>query len=524
MSSVAPDRAANPAMQISTSLWVWFEGAGLAILLMLRLIWVHISPLHEDLFHRNLPMTAVYRGIFIDFTVVCAAGIALLRWMDRRDRESRSPWWIAIAAVAAVRAAGWAQETWAAASFLRPTTIFAGLVAAGVLLWVLRRAWYSAAVKSIRLALMLIGFSICWMLPQLAWMAGYPEPVQASSFAKAPGPIAQRRIVWILFDELSRDQVFDRRYPGLELPAFDRFATQSVSFSDVQPGGYMTELIIPGLMSGNTISDEKTDLDGRLYVKTEDNPRWHPYDARNTLLAKARQSGWSTAISGWFLPYCRLYADELNDCFRIMRFPLPGGYSRVHSTAWNAIAPIQKSLLRVAGRPVSGTTPAELHARDFEEILSHGEAMIADERIGFVFLHLPVPHPAGFYNRRTGAMGYPGSYIDNLALADRALAELLSRIAQTGLAERTTVVISSDHSWRIPMWHPVAGWTREDEAALGNRGFDQRPVLMVRFPEERTGASVGAPFPLIREHEMVQGILAQRIGTPQELEQWAVGK
>lgn len=523
MNSVVSGRGASPPRHISASVWVGFEGAGLGIAAMLRLLWVHISPLHEDLFHRNLPMIAVYRGIFIDFVVVCAAGIALLLWMRRRDPEDRSPWWIAIAAVVMARVAGWIQETWAGIS-VDPRMVFVICAVALALLWILRRTWYGLAVKSLRVALMMVGFSICWMMPQLAWMAAHPEPVQASSFVKEPGQVAQRRIVWILFDELSRDQTFDRRYPGLVLPAFDRFASESVTFSDVQPGGYLTERIIPGLMDGYTITDERTDLDGRLYVKTNENPAWHLYDARNTLLAEARQAGWPTGLAGWYLPYCRIYTSELDECYRTMTEPISGGYSRQHSTAWNALAPIRKPLLLIAGRPVPSTTPAELHARDFEAILSHGEAMIADERIGFVFLHLPVPHPTGFYNRRTGEMGYPGSYVDNLALADRTLAELLGRIAQTRLADRTTVILSSDHSWRIPMWRSQAGWTREDEAALGNRGFDQRPVLMVRFPQQQAGVTVGTPFPLLREHQMVEEILDRRIATPQELRLWATGK
>ena len=522
MKSVASEQA-RPARDDSSSIWVWFEGAGLGVVAMLRLLWVHISPLHEDLFHRNLPMTTVYRGILIDFAAVCVAAIALLLWLNRRDGEGRSPWWIAIAAVAVARGAGWVQETWAGTP-VNPRAAFVCCAGAFALLWLLRRGWYGVAVKALRVALMLVGFSICWMLPQLAWMAAYPEPVQASSFVKSAGPMAQRRVVWILRDELSRDQAFDRRYPGLALPAFDGFAAQSVSFSDVQPGGYLTERIIPGLMDGQTISDEKTALDGQLYVKTQDNPVWHAYDAGNTLLAEAQRAGWSTGLAGWYLPYCRIYSNELNECYRTMTEPLSGGYSRRQSTAWNALAPIRKPLLRIAGRPVPATTPAELHARDFEEILSHAEAMIADERIGFVFLHLPAPHPTGFYNRRTGAMGYAGSYVDNLALTDRTLSELLQRIAETHLADRTTVIVSSDHSWRIPMWHPEAGWTPEDEMALGGRGFDQRPVLMVHFPEEQSGATVGAPFPLMREHVMIEGILDQRIATAQELEQWATGK
>ena len=511
----------NSEVHRDAAVWVWLQGAGIGVLVMLRLLWVHISPLHEDLFHRNLPMTSVYRGVLIDFLVACAVGIALMRFMDRRDPQSRSWLWIPIAAALMARAAGWAQETWIEAAWVTPRRVFLCCVVIGLALWIVRRAWYAAAVRCWRVLLLGVGCCTGWILPQMAWMALHPEPVQARSFTRPMSGVAARRIIWILFDELSHDQTFDRRYPGLALSSFDRFAAESVSFSDVQPDGYMTEMIIPGLLDGNVILDEKTDLDGRLYVKTQHDPHWHAYPAQNTLFAAAQRAGWSTAAAGWFLPWCRLYENELDACFRTMRFPLPGGYSRRRSAEWNALAPIRKPLLRIAGQPLRTTSPAELHARDFREILAHGESMIADERIGFVFLHLPVPHPTGFYDRATDTLGRPGSYIDNLALADRTLAQILDTIAQTGAADRTTVVISSDHSWRIPMWRPEAGWTQEDEAALGNHGFDQRPVLMVRFPGERDGAQVNAAFPIIREHDLVRAVLAQQITTAAQLQQWA---
>lgn len=513
------NRAAGSAPR-DASIWMWLQGFGIGIIVMLRLLWPHISPLHEDLFHRNLPMTPVYRGVLIDFAVVCAAGIALVHWMDRRDPHCRSPWWIVIAAILASREVSWSHEALVVFAALTPRTTFLVCLSCGTLLWFFRRSWYGKAVRFFRLGLMAVGCCICWILPQLSWTAVHPEPVQASSFVKALGAAAPHRIVWILFDELSRDQTFDHRYPGLALPAFDRFAQESVSFSNVQPDGYMTEFVIPGLMDGQVITGEKTDLDGRFYVKSESAPKWHLYAADRTLLADAQQAGWSTGLSGWFLPYCRLYSGQLNDCFRTMRDPVPGGYSRRQSVLWNALAPIRTPLLQMTGQ-VRKTSLTQEHAQDFEDILGHGMAMIADERIGFVLVHLPVPHPPGFYNRGTDMLGRPGSYVDNLALADKTLGELLQHIAKTAAADRTTVLISSDHSWRIPMWSPAAGWTREDEAALGNRGFDQRPVLMVRLPDERTGTLMTAPFPIIREHELIEMILKHRITTSEQLRDWA---
>ena len=46
---------------------VWLEGCGAGILFTLAYTWFHISPLHTDLYHRLLPMNAVYWGVAIEW-------------------------------------------------------------------------------------------------------------------------------------------------------------------------------------------------------------------------------------------------------------------------------------------------------------------------------------------------------------------------------------------------------------------------------------------------------------------------
>ena len=58
--------------------------------------------------------------------------------------------------------------------------------------------------------------------------------------------------------------------------------------------------------------------------------------------------------------------------------------------------------------------------------MPQAEALIRDQSISFVFIHLPVPHPPGIYDRSTGRERAGGTYIDNLALADRSLGELMA--------------------------------------------------------------------------------------------------
>lgn len=115
--------------------------------------------------------------------------------------------------------------------------------------------------------------------------------------------------------------------------------------------------------------------------------------------------------------------------------------------------------------------------------MAAAQLLIDNEAIRFAFIHLPVPHPPGIYDRHTGKLGVQGTYLDNLVLADKAIGALLDTIGQTKAASRTIVVISSDHSWRTAMWRR-GDPTWSEEEALASRGkFDSRPVLLIHFPE-----------------------------------------
>jgi membrane-anchored protein YejM (alkaline phosphatase superfamily) len=109
-----------------------------------------------------------------------------------------------------------------------------------------------------------------------------------------------------------------------------------------------------------------------------------------------------------------------------------------------------------------------------------------------------------------------GNYLDNLVLADDTLGALMKEIDATPLASRTTVIISSDHSWRIPMWKPAEYWSTEEERASGGR-FDNRPVLLIHFPGQKDGNEIKAALPEMIEHDIVAEVLRSRMGSPEDL-------
>jgi membrane-anchored protein YejM (alkaline phosphatase superfamily) len=153
-----------------------------------------------------------------------------------------------------------------------------------------------------------------------------------------------------------------------------------------------------------------------------------------------------------------------------------------------------------------GFPQEEKHAADLASLIPQAEALIRDQSVSFVFIHLPVPHPPGIYDRNPPHQRPTGTYIDNLALADRTLGELMKVLNGTPLASRTTVIVCSDHSWRVRLWHPTPQWSREEEAASHNR-FDPRPVLLIHFPGQSAEHDIAGPVDDIRIHDFIERML-----------------
>jgi hypothetical protein len=495
----------------------WVEALGAGILAALPLTILHLSPSRQTLYHELLPMNSVYKGVLIDFLVLVLFSAIALWLVEKCTWLHRGLAWVLVFAILPMRV----LRGLVVAEIVSPKTVSGGqifliLAAAGLLLWIVRRSWYTRAVLGGRLLLLLIGFSGLWLLPELGWLAFRPEPHETACFSTPIAQAPQRRIVWVLFDEASQDQIFDHRQPGVEYPNFDRLAAQAVHFTDVQPAGYFTEKVIPSLFTGDIITSEESDLDGRLFVRTRADRRRHLYPEDKTLFADARHEGWSTAIAGWYNPYCRILSTELDDCYWTLTTPLPGHYDPRGTALQNAVAPLAKSLLRIAGRPIQDPTPWQMHAADYSALMRHAREEI-DGRAGFVFIHMPLPHPGGFYNRRTHQIGVDGSYLDNLVLTDQTLGELLQTIDTTPEAAQTTVIVSSDHSWRVSLWRPTTDWRSEDTRVSAGR-FDPRPLLIVRFPGERDGVTLDHAFPLIEMYGMIEAMLAGHMNSPSDLQ------
>lgn len=498
-------------------------GCGAGILLTSPYSWPQLSPVHSALYHSHLPNNSVVWGVLIDFAVASAVATLLLAYLESKPSGRRNFIWIPIAAAfAASLAAIYIEVATEVASLsalvLRPRpTFLVTLGAAFFLRWRYSFA-YQKMARAFTLLLSFVGYSIVWLGPQLLYLGLRHQPEDWQGYArvaKHSSHVSDERIVWLLFDELSYNQTFDHRFPGLAMPTFDQFKNTSVSFEQLQPAGYFTEDVLLSLFSGVAIETITSDLDGRPSFKVANKIGWQAFNGQSTVFAEAQRNSWSAGVVGWYNPYCRILAGTLNFCYTKM-LNGPDRTTSGNSALENATAPIEAKLLSIA---TGSTFFAKQHDEELRAIMPRAQALIRDEKIRFVFIHLPVPHPDGIYDRKTGQEGVAGTYIDNLALADRVLRDLMSTLNITASASRTTVVICSDHSWRVPTWRPAPGWTKEEEAASQGR-FDPRPVLMIHFPGQSSGVPITQPFDEIGLHEILVQMLRGDMNSPVEFTRW----
>jgi hypothetical protein len=498
------------------------QGCGAGVLFAFPYIWRLLSPYRIAFYHSESPATSIIWARLIDLALLSVAATVLFAYLERKNAaDALSLVWALVAAkLVSLVVYLYPAATGRSIPYLGTGTAFWIALSSALALRFFRPTAYRALAHGSSLVLAGIGFCTIWMVPQLMYF-GLRRPALASpttlpAVAEDHRSDSGQRIVWLLFDELSLYQTFAHRYPGLAMPAFNRMRSESVSFENLRPAGYFTDHVVPSLLLGHIVKDIHSDLDGNLWLTSSGQTGWQRFDAQATLFGDARHAGWTTGVAGWYNPYCRILAGTLDFCYSRIGTAEPDGAASQNSLLQNVELPIESKIRSLEHKPSIG---AVQHEQDFQATMNQAYALIRDEKIRFLFIHLPVPHPPGIYDRKTGQIRAGGTYIDNLALADRVLEELTSSLNGTAAGSNTTLIVSSDHSWRIPLWRPAPGWTREEEAASQGK-FDTRPVLLIHFPAQSAEVRIAEPFDQVHLHEILERMIHGEMHSPQEVQSW----
>ena len=517
----------------------------LANLYLLYLTGPLVSPQHQLIFH--LPGSAVplFAAAIVDVLALTLLLALALLWSRNLPRTRLLLWAVLLLPLPSVLLATVATFNGRPANFvlmslciLIPAALFSFTIARlGALAPTFRRS-ESALITTFSLispaGLLLFG--------QLLWNGWQTRHLNPAFLPRAPAlsiagnasrQTSQTRIVWLILDELSYRQIFPGRQPGLALPSFDRLASTSTVFTHTQAAAEYTRIAVPSLLTGLPLTATAPTADGQhLLLRPRGAGHRRTLDPADTVFADVGNTGLPTGIAGWYEPYCRLLPRVLNKCFWTYRDDLPEGLSAGASFTANVLAPLRTvaKAARLLGDLVQ-TTPQEdqagrldvaRHAADYRDLYAAGDRLLQKQHTGLLLLHMPIPHPWGFYDRRTASFPpYRTSYLDNLVLADLYVAHIRRLMEADGTWNGTTLIVMGDHGWRAhDVWRPSGFWTTEEERASQGGTLSDRPALFLKLPGQQIPAFLNTPFVAWRTRALINALIAGKLQTPKDLKQW----
>jgi hypothetical protein len=512
---------------------------GVATLCCLPILGDIASPTHETIYHLSGSVSTLIVPAVLNLFLVAFLLALFLRWVRPLPRLEATCWMILLGAMPWIALRNISLLYGFSPSNILNHTVFAAcFVTILVFSWLWTPARNPAYARAQRIGALVLefiaifGLILVLQIIWVGWQARHLNDISSVTPA-SPQPLATHhsRVFWIVFDELSYDQVYGSRYPGLKLPTLDSFAQQSTVFTHVVPTGFRTQAILPSLISGVPDDSVRASSDGHLlYLHVPASPaaaaHWQIFQPEQTVFAEAQSLGFHPAIVGWYNPYCRLLSRQLSSCVWANNF------SRMFPTSplqGNLFYSIVRPVLRIphfffphSFRAYDQIFPQQMHIDDYKQLYSAADKALADPSLDFVFLHMPIPHPGGIYDRRRGVLTTDTStYIDNLALVDKYLAHLRQTLQQEHEWDDATILIMGDHSWRTQLiWESAPDWTEEEQRASHGGQFDDRPFYALKLPAQQTSAHITSTVHALNTRNLLDALLRHQIQTPQQLDAW----
>ena len=330
---------------------------------------------------------------------------------------------------------------------------------------------------------------------------------RSADYAERPlAPLLPRtqlpRIVWIVFDELDYRLSFPDRPSDVPMPSFDRLRKESLFAENALPPAPDTIPSVPSLLAGKSLvlSEGPGSAPALLErIATGGQPN---------IFASVHRRGANAAVVGWYLPYCRLFSQDLAACsFHEMENAL----SRPASTFQESLIIQQQSLFAYGHRSLLGTSPRSKQRIDMLNSM-HESALrdVANPALNLILLHFPVPHAPYLYDpfSHTFPKRYlgVGSYFDGLVLADVYLSDLRQAMTGAGLWDTTTVLVTSDHSDRTSM------------SVDGKK--DPRVPFLLKMAGQSKGQEYTYLLPTVVTKPLLEAILDRKIATSEDAVNW----
>ncbi len=434
--------------------------------------------------------------------------------------------------------------------YLRGESLGVLLWRSGAALWVLlipvalfflvlkpRKTWSVFQTVS----LVLLPFAL-YRLGITAWQTVYQPGRNVAFTTKSVYPPAQAGVrkslvLWLIFDEMDYRATFESETAAWtsknlrDLRNYSFHATRAFEPSDG------TARAVPGYLVGRPVAHVGWDSPNDLMLQFVGDDKYNPWTAQQTLLHEAAGLHRTTAILGYFHPYCRLFGGQVSEC-EVLPDPERGELQKWWSTLLSV--PLYRAAFMQAARSVwAPQTVArydgvrfpvwrrwvrerteERHAYSASQARNSLLRMVSDRKFDFVVAHLPLPHPPalrrlpGSSSRAIDEPGYSG----NLLSADHLLGEIIALLRSTGRWDETTLVVTSDHSVR-DFWLKHEFLDPSLREAIEKRQEPTVPLL-VKLPHQTQGVQFDKPFNAVLVHGIIKAALRGELTSPEQIAEY----
>ncbi len=303
-------------------------------------------------------------------------------------------------------------------------------------LYLWRRRIFPALAALVALLSPLAVYSIARAAVSIFFQIPGPAP-SANVFTPAPqrAGVPGRRILLLIFDEMDQRQAFSERIPTLKLPELDALRTQSIYVTNAYSPANETRMSVPALLSGREIAEVKPTAPGQLMVSFSGTDRWVDWRTQPSFFSEAHAEGFRTALVGWVIPYCDALAPCLDRCIwedqALQRNSMGSDFPMLILNQLRSV--FETPRFSLFGQSLA----VQKSIRQYQSMLKAAREWAVDPAIDLLYIHLPVPHAPyifdRFSNTFTAANRGTAGYLDNLALADRAIGDIRRAMHAAGL-------------------------------------------------------------------------------------------
>jgi len=325
-----------------------------------------------------------------------------------------------------------------------------------------------------------------------------------------------KRVVWVIFDELDYARLFENRFPNLILPNIDRLRSQSVHAVNAVSPAWSTAISIPALTTGIPLVGTEPNGPGGLTLRKADG-EVVDWKATSNVFTRLSNDGKKSSILGYYHPYCSIFK-HANPCVSYASRSYPVWWWSI----WNGLRAIP-SIEFLFGRDAwiregaNNATHLQLNAIN---------KYISDLSTSLTFFHFYFPHIPGHRDSTPPATGsdvLPG-YEQNLLLVDQTLGNIVTQLEGHANSQDILLIVSSDHWLRTKlMSEDMSPDLFKWEYGNGKTEVQRIPLLIRRI-QEKSEYIIKEPLSTIHTTLLIEDFLGGRIREHANIARWWLNK